>query len=70
MGSAYGRTRVGGDHANRYLNGCTDSRTAYRTSSYTDSCAYVGTDGSTDGHADDGIQRLRRRFGRRPRHVR
>ena len=70
MGSAYGRTRVGGDHANRYLNGCTDSRAANRTSSYTGSCAYVGTDGSTDSHADDGTLRLRRRLGRRPRRVR
>ena len=53
-GPAYGRTRVGGGYLDRCMDGCTDSLIDYRTSSYTDSCAYFDTDGYADSHADDG----------------
>ena len=53
-GPAYGRTRVGGGYLDRYMDGCTDNRVDYRTSSYTDSRAVFDTDGGADSHADDG----------------
>ena len=53
-GPAYGRTRVSGGYLDRYMDGCTDSRVDYRTSSYTDSRPDFDTDGCADSHADDG----------------